>query len=95
MGLLDAFSDPQFQSGLVSNARRLAMVPEQSNYGAGQIPTAAKLASMPWEDLIQLRKTLKSTQDQNALAPYEHRAYMREFSDGPVDAAMNTALTLG
>ena len=94
-GLLDAFSDPQFQADVTARAKRFAMIPDQSAYGAGQIPTAEKLATMPWMDLIQLRKSLKSTQDQNAVAPYEHRAYMREYTDGPSQALANTGLTLG
>lgn len=98
-GLLDnisgALNDQQFQDDVATRAKRFAMIPDQSAYGAGQIPSEASLATMPWMDLIKLRKSLQSTQDQNAVAPYEHRAYMREFTSNPVDAAMNTALTLG
>lgn len=94
-GLLDAFSDPQFQSEVAARAKRFAMIPDQSAYGVGQMPPAETLAAMPWADLLQLRKTLKSTQDQNALAPYEHRAYMREYTTGPADALVNSVMTLG
>ncbi len=95
MGLLDAFNDPQFRDDVTARAKRFTMMPGQSAYGAGQIPPEQALAAMPWMDLINLRKKLKTPQDQNAVAPYEHRAYMREFTDGPGQALVNTALTLG
>ena len=59
------------------------------------IPDSNKLASMNWADLVALRRRLKTRAAQDAVAPYEHRAYMREFTTGPGSAAVNAMLTLG
>ena len=95
MGLLDAIRDPQFQADLGARARAFAMMPDQSSYGSGGIPDQNALGKMQWADLIALRKKFANPQDQNALAPFEHRAYMREFTDGPASAIANAGLAMG
>ena len=91
----DLASDKQFQDDVVTNAKKLAMVPEYSEYGKGAIPTEEELAKMSWPDLLQLRNSLTTRADQNAVAPYEHRAYAREFSGDPYSAAQNAIGSLG
>lgn len=90
-----AATDPQFQQDVVRNVRRLGLVPERSPYGVGSIPSESDLAKMPWADLIALRKKLTSREDQNAVAPYEHRAYAREFSPDLYSAAQNAIGSFG
>lgn len=91
----DAVSDDQFQQDVVRNVRKLGLVPERSAYGAGAIPTEEALAKMSWVDLMALRKKLTSREDQNAIAPYEHRAYARENSPDLYSAAQNAVGSLG
>lgn len=59
------------------------------------IPSEETLATMGWADLLNLRRRLKTRQAQNIVAPYEHRAYMRENTQGTGQAAVNAMLTLG
>lgn len=59
------------------------------------LPSEDQMAQMSWSDLIALRRKLKTRAGQNLVAPYEHRAYMREFTNGPGSAAVNAMLTLG
>lgn len=59
------------------------------------IPSEDILGSMGWADLLNLRRRLKTREGQNLVAPYEHRAYMRENTEGGGQAAVNAMLTLG
>lgn len=59
------------------------------------IPPEHVLESMGWGDLLALRRRLKTREAQNRVAPYEHRAYMRENTQGSGQAALNAMLTLG
>jgi len=50
---------------------------EDNRYG---IPPDEVLASLPWGDLLTLRKRFDGDKAaQNRLAPYEHRAFAREL----------------
>lgn len=92
-GAADLLGDQQFQDDLAGNAKKLVLMPEHSPYGVGKIPPEAVLAKMPWQDLMELRSKLKSKADQNAIAPYEHRAYARENSDTAFGALQNIVAT--
>jgi hypothetical protein len=47
----------------------------------------SNLESMSWTDLNRLREHYAGNPDvQNILAPYEHRAYYREYVHNPLDA---------
>ncbi len=59
------------------------------------IPSEDVLKLMRWSDLLNLRRRLKTREGQNLVAPYEHRAYMRENTEGSGQAAINALLTLG
>lgn len=50
---------------------------------------------MPWLDLMELRASLKSREGQNLVAPYEHRAYARENTGSPLEAAQMGLMSLG
>ncbi len=90
-----AAMDPQFRQDVGRNVRKLGLMPEYSPYGVGAIPTEAQLAKMSWADLLALRKKLSSREDQNAVAPFEHRAYSREFSPDLYSALQNGVGALG
>lgn len=62
----------------------------------GQLPDHDTLSQLPWSALLNLRNQFAESRDaQNLLAPYEHRAYMREYTDSVPSAAVNAMLTLG
>lgn len=86
--------NPSYWEAVKERVNKLALMPEASPYGRGEIPTEEALASMSWPDLIALRKKLSSRYDQNAIAPYEHRAYAREFSNTPMEGVQNFLSTL-
>lgn len=73
-----AIPDKQFVDDVASSAAKMAGFPKKSQYGENGIPTEDELSKMPWLDLMELRSKLKSKEDQNAVAPFEHRAYARE-----------------
>ena len=85
-----AIADPTFRADVAKNARVMAGM--QSSEGLG-LPSEQAMAKMNWGDLLQLRKQHTSADQQNALAPYEHRAYTREYTNGPMDALQNVMLT--
>lgn len=85
-----AFKDPQFLSDLSNNAR--VMMGMQSATG---LPDKQTLAQMDWPSLIEMRKKFTGQDQQNVLAPYEHRAYARENVSNPLDALGMAAMTLG
>lgn len=91
---LGAFRDPQFYADVMNNARmfgRPLNVPTTRN-----LPSEDQLAIMPWEALYSLRSRKDlSTEDQNYLAPFEHRAYNREFTEGGAEGVQNALLTVG
>lgn len=90
----NALVSPEFWSAVGERANKLAMMPDSSPYGQGSIPTEDALATMSWPELYALRTKLKSREDQNAISPYEHRAYTREFTSGPTDAVQNFLSTM-
>jgi len=90
----NALLSPDFWSAVGERANKLALMPEASPYGQGEIPTEEALATMSWPDLLALRKKLGNRYDQNAIAPYEHRAYAREFSNTPMEGVQNFLSTL-
>lgn len=53
------------------------------------------LAKMPWSDLIALRQKMTTPEQQMTIAPYEHRAYARENTNGLLDAAQMALLIPG
>lgn len=58
--------------------------------GAAMEPGAItddQLSKMPWDELNKLRAVYRQQQDQNRLAPYEHRAYAREMTQANPIAA--------
>ena len=62
------------------------LFPKKAQYGQGNIPDQNELAKMTFADLYSLRKKLKTTEEQNAVAPYEHQAFTRGFVADPLDA---------
>jgi len=62
-------------------------MPSGSDDKFGQVFT--DLDNMSWEDLLRLRqKYANDPEKQRILAPYEHRAYAREYAaKGPAQAA--------
>ena len=59
-------------------------------------PTPDQLAKMPFGAFSQLRDQFPSQSDQNYLAPYEHRAYVREYGSNPLEKAiLGVALPAG
>jgi len=88
-----ALSDGEFRGGVLRQVKKLTLVPEHSPYGVGAIPPEEDLARMSWSDLLALRRKLRTTADQNAVAPFEHRAYARENSDTPAAALQNIVAT--
>jgi hypothetical protein len=53
------------------------------------------LAKMPWVDLISLRNKMTAPDQQEKIAPYEHRAYARENTNSPLDALQMALLVPG
>lgn len=92
-GASDLLGDRQFRDDVAGNAKKLILMPEHSPYGVGKIPPEEVLAKMPWQDLMELRGKLTSKADQNAIAPFEHRAYARENSDSAFEALQNVVAT--
>jgi len=90
LGLLDFLQDPQARQDMANNARVMAGM--QTATG---LPDEATLAKMDWPSLIEMRKKYTSQDQQNVLAPYEHRAYARENVNSPLDVLSMAALTLG
>jgi hypothetical protein len=91
--MVGAIADSEFRRDVVRQARKLTLLPETSPYGVGAIPPEDALAKMSWADLLALRRKLKSTADQNAIAPFEHRAYARESSGTTLSAIQNIVAT--
>lgn len=89
-GLLDFLQDPQARADLANNAKVMAGM--QTATG---LPDENALSKMGWMDLLAMRKKFTGQDQQNVLAPYEHRAYMRENTSGPGEAIKNSLLTLG
>jgi hypothetical protein len=85
-----ALKDPQFLASLSNNAKVMAGM--QTATG---LPDEQTLAKMDWPSLIDLRKKFTGQDQQNVLAPYEHRAYAREFTDGPIDALKMALFSTG
>src|SRR5512139_1293186 len=52
------------------------------------IPSEDELSSMSWLDLYNLRTGAKTKEEQNKLAPYEHRAWAREYVKDNPEAAL-------
>lgn len=89
---MNAFTDPEYWKLVGANVNKLALMPPQDFTG---LPSHDELLKLSWPELIALRKKLKTTEAQNAVAPYEHRAYAREFSSTPKEAATNALLSIG
>ena len=87
--MLAALRSPEYWSAVGQRANKLALMPESAPYGQGMIPAEQDLSKMSWPDLYALRSKLKSREEQNAVAPYEHRAYTREFTGSPKEALQN------
>jgi hypothetical protein len=51
------------------------------------LPTEEDMISMNWQDLYNLRQG-KSPEEQNRIAPYEHRAFAREYIKENPEAAI-------
>ena len=87
-------TDGQFWGDVRHNAATF-MRPNDTPTTQG-LPSVDQMKTMPWSDLYQLRKQKGLTQeDQNYLAPYEHRAYARDNVRTPYDALENTVMTVG
>ncbi len=91
----NAIPDGQFLSDVGTNAKALMLMPEAAPYGVGNVPSEDALSKMPWSDLLQLRSKLTTKAEQNAVAPYEHRAYAREYSPDTYSAVQNAVGSLG
>ena len=89
-GLLDFLQDPQARQDMANNARVMAGM--QTATG---LPDDQTLAKMDWPALLQMRKKYTEQDQQNVLAPYEHRAYARENTHSPTDLLSMAALSLG
>ena len=60
------------------------------------VPPPEVLSKAPLGIFRELRDKFPSQSDQNYIAPYEHRAYVREYSDNPlVKGIVGAVLPLG
>lgn len=60
------------------------------------VPSEDEMIGMSWEDLLHLRKGATTKEQQNKIAPYEHRAWAREYvKDNPEAALILPGLIMG
>ena len=86
LGILKPFLDPQMQQDMGTNARNLFWMPDRTP--SPGLPTEEQLAKMDLGSIRQLRDKHKGQSDQNYLAPFDHRAYVREFGDNALEKAV-------
>jgi hypothetical protein len=86
MGVLKPFLDPQMQQDMVTNARNLFWMPDRTPNPT--LPSEEQLAKMDLGTIRQLRDNNPGQSDQNYLAPFDHRAYVRDFGDNPIEKAV-------
>ena len=89
----DLLNDKQLKDDVVANVKKMMLMPETSEYGQGAIPAEVDLSKMSWQELMKLRDKLTNREDQNAVAPYEHRAYARDNSGTPYEAIQQAIAT--
>ena len=62
------------------------LFPRKAKYGEGRVPSKNRLAEMSFPELYNLRQALQTTEEQNAVAPYEHQAFTRGFVRDEMEA---------